>query len=177
MIEVTIDEPIWGAGCPGMFGWQQHGYGRMGVGIREDILRRHDKVKVNFNKGSIKSVEIDTYFAIELSEAYKSSRVLKGGIKLLIVPILAFKVLREKDFVKEVVEWEAEKFPPLSVGEINAMRKLFSNKNEEEAIEIGKKSGDEFWETFIAGKLEEADKIGKRINYWRYLYQKKYALA
>jgi len=171
MMEMTVEAPIWGAGCPKMFGWQQHGFGRLGVGVREDILRQHSQVKINFKQGSIKGILVDCQTALKYAETYKSFQYLRGGIKIIIFPVLAFQIIKEEK--PEIDEWDLNsiRYPELDYKEVYSLRLFFKGKTKEEIIAVGEKTKDEWWDAFLAKNFERADKIAKRLNYWRKLYE------
>lgn len=179
--------PVWGAGTPKMFGWQDDGFGRMGVGIREDLLHKNDNLFIEFeNGGSVKSVEVDCKRAIELSEMYNAYKFLMGGIKVLIFPVFAFDVNKESREDKKTRKTKSrpKKYPLLSFSEMSALRGFFKAIGKEKAIEIGKKTSEEHWEYLRKGmttkdfsdndSLKKADKLAKKINFWRKLYKEKY---
>lgn len=175
MMEMTIDAPIWGGGSPKMFGWQEHGFGRLGVGVREDILRKYEDIRIYFNKGSIKFVDVHCDTAINLSETYNAVKTAMGGVRLLIFPVFAFPVNKEPRPDKEKKELEVKLMPILTFMEMTALRKYFNKfltyKEVKEVEQITREQHDK---AFIDVQWKKVDKLAKKLRYWKRLTLEKY---
>lgn len=176
---MTIDSPIWGAGSPKMFGWQEHGFGRLGVGVREDILRKYEDIRIFFNKGSITSVDVHCNTAIRFSETYNAKKIAMGGMRLLIFPVFAFSVNREPRIEKrKKKEEQIKQMPVLAFMEIAALRKYFNQfLTYKEVKKVEHITREQHNEAFVNAQWEKVDKLAKKIRYWKRLTLEKYGVV
>lgn len=74
-------QPYWGAGTK--FGWGKNTTDMVGFGVRESLLQGSNTLRIN--AGSVGTYEVNTMFAREVCDKFRSFHYIKN-LKLYIIP-------------------------------------------------------------------------------------------